>query len=115
MERALAVAKKIIYQKIKYWVLLSSSNFSKFCEIYPFTNENINGYIGKIVFSENDIILSILSSGDHAFNLITSGALNIDTFDINCLTEYYALGLKRALIIRYSYDEFMRISKKMLN
>ena len=39
--------------------------------------------------------------------------MNIDTFDTNCLTEYFALGLKRAMILKYSYNDFKKNMGKL--
>ena len=90
---------------------IRSSLFDKYGKVYPFTNENIGGCLKLVDFDKKTSALTVLSSGDHAFNLIKEGIINVDTFDINRLTEYYALGLKRAMIQRYSYEEFLNIVK----
>lgn len=80
--------------------------FSSCSKVYPFTNENIKEYI-DIVDTENaNNALTVMASGDHAINLISKGIMNIDTFDVNQLTEYYALGLKRAMFEKFSYSQF---------
>lgn len=81
--------------------------------VYPFTNESIKTYLGSLDFSDKKRALTVLSSGDHPFNLVSKGITDIDTFDINRLTEYYALGLKRAMIMKYSYQEFIDICSKL--
>ena len=92
----------------------TSASNDIFCEydcVYPFTNECIRNYIDLIDFDRSSNALSVLASGDHVFNLVAKGMTDIDTFDINRLTEYYALGLKRAMIMKYSYQEFLEIVK----
>ena len=79
--------------------------------IYPYSNENIKAYLTPKVCKEKSNGLAVLGGGDHAFNLITNGVKNVDTFDINRLTEYYVLGLKRAMILKYSYQEYMDIMR----
>ena len=87
--------------------------YSEYSQMHFWTNENINAYLNLVSFKNKDNALSVLSSGDHVFNLITKGILNIDTFDSNRLTEYYALGLKRAMIIKYNYHDFKMIMDKI--
>ncbi len=82
-------------------------NFGEYSKVYPFTNERINKQLGLVNLDITKRALTVLSSGDHAFNLAYKGVSDIDTFDINRLTEYYALGLKRTLILESSYKEFL--------
>lgn len=81
-----------------------------FCWLYPFTNENINGYYKYINFKDKDI-LTTTSSGDHALNSILLGAKNIDTFDINPLAKYYS-ELKIATIKTLSLEDFIKFLYK---
>lgn len=80
-------------------------------KVYFSTNENIQGYINYARINPFTKCLSVLASGDHAFNLAAKGAKDIDTFDINTLTEYFVLGFKRALILKYNYYEYMEVCK----
>ena len=82
---------------------------TSYSKVYLWTNENIDAYLNIVDISSKENALSVLASGDQTFNLITKGIMNIDTFDTNKLTEYFALGLKRALILKYSYKDFLRI------
>ena len=91
----------------------SFGEFVYYDKVYPFTNENIKAYLASFDFSDKKRALSVLSSGDHPFNLISKGITDVDTFDINRLTEYYALGLKRAMIMKYSYQEFIDICARL--
>ena len=81
--------------------------FSEFQKTYSWTNEFIPGYLDLVSFEDKNSALSVMASGDHTFNLITKGITDIDTFDTNRLTEYYALGFKRAMILKYDYDDFI--------
>lgn len=74
--------------------------------VYAFTNENIKAYLEGINGSS---ALSVCSSGDQYFNLIGQNFLDIDLIDINPLAEYYALGIKQALILGFSYEEYLKV------
>ena len=74
--------------------------------VYAFTNENIKAYLEGI---KGKSALSVCSSGDQYFNLIGQNFLDIDLIDINPLAEYYALGIKQALILGFSYEEYLKI------
>ena len=50
--------------------------------VYYWTNEDIANSL-KVAGCKVDSALTVLSSGDHPFNLATLGAKNIDTFDSN--------------------------------
>lgn len=76
-----------------------------FCWLYPFTNENINGYYSKIDFNDKSV-LSVTSSGDHIINAILKGAKEIDAFDINPLAKYY-VNLKIAAIKALNLEQFI--------
>ena len=87
--------------------------FSEWQKVYKETNENINGYMQQLDFKDKKKALSVLASGDHVFNLIYYDILNIDTFDTNRLTEYYALGLKRAALLAFTYEEYLLFNEKL--
>ena len=89
--------------------------FSKYSKGYLWTNENIKEYINKKYISEYNSALSVTGSGDHLFNLILNNVLNIDTFDTNTLTEYNVLGLKKALIEKFKYNDFLTICELIAN
>ncbi len=106
--------KKIIEYSLKYKVSpLYSKPFAKYSRAYYCTNENINAYLKLDNHHHIENALSVLASGDQTFSLITKGIFNIDTFDINKIAYYYALGLKRAMIIKYNYDEYILINDKL--
>lgn len=89
--------------------------FSKYQKVYISTNENIKYYLNLFDFSNKKRALSVLASGDHIFNLINKDIIDIDSFDTNLLSLYYVLGLRRAMIVKYNYKEYLNIYSKILN
>ena len=89
--------------------------FSKYQKVYASTNENINGYMKKLDFKDKTSTLAVMASGDHAFNTAFYGIKDIDTFDTNVLTQYYALGIKRSAILAFSYKEYLLFLNKILD
>lgn len=76
-----------------------------FGRIYPFTTENINGYIDLFPL-RNKSLLTVGSSGDQVLNAILKGCQDINVLDINPYTKYYYY-LKVAGIISLDYDDFL--------
>lgn len=93
----------------------SGKPFSTYQKVYFATNENIKDYIGKSNLEGKSTALSVMASGDHLFNLVEKGILNIDTFDTNALTEFYVFGIKYAMIMKYSYKEYLITLNKLLD
>ncbi|MBQ9834444.1 MAG: DUF3419 family protein [Bacilli bacterium] len=85
------------------------NSFETYSKVYSFTNENLAKLYPLMHFEKYNSALTVLSSGDHAFNLIYMGVDKVDTFDTNRLTEYYALGFKKTAIECLSYQEFMNM------
>lgn len=79
----------------------------RFDSIYPFTTENIAGYM-KNLNLENKKIITVCASGDHVINAIAKGCHDITAFDINPLTKYY-LDLKLSAIKSLSYETFLDV------
>lgn len=77
---------------------------TEFSRIYPFTTENVSGYIDYFDFN-NSSLLTIGSSGDQVLNAFYNGARDITLFDINEYAKYYVY-LKIAAIMSLSYKEF---------
>lgn len=77
----------------------------KFSSIYPFTTENIAGYMNKLDLT-NKKVITVTGSSDHIINAILKGCNDITTFDINPLTKYY-MDLKLSAIKELSYKEFL--------
>lgn len=79
----------------------------RFSSIYPFTTENISGYLKDLNLKDKKII-TVTGSSDHIINAILQGSMDITTFDINPLTKKY-MDLKLAAIKCLSLDEFLQV------
>lgn len=75
--------------------------------VYAFTNEALNQFMSNYDFNGKSILAS-LGSGDFALNAYLLGASKIENFDINQYT-YYFYQLKKALIMKYTYEEFCNL------
>lgn len=73
--------------------------------IYPFTTENISGYIDSFHLNDKKL-LTVGSSGDQAINAILNGCKDVTVLDVNKYVQYYYF-LKVAGILSLSYDEFL--------
>jgi len=73
-------------------------------DLYPFTTENISGYINNMNL-ENKSLLTLGSSLDQAYNALVLGASKIDVFDINVNVEDYH-NLKSNLILNTPRKDF---------
>lgn len=76
----------------------------RFDPIYPFTTENIAGYMKELSLKDKKVI-TVTGSSDHVLNAILQGATDITTFDINKKAELY-LYLKLAAIKQLPYSTF---------
>lgn len=76
----------------------------RFKKIYPFTTENISGYM-PIINPKNKRVLTVGSSGDQAINLSLSGCSDITILDICPFTKEYFY-LKSAAIQTLSKEEY---------
>ena len=116
MDESTLYAKEMIKNQVNQKKIMNVFEpFSKYSKGYLWTNENIKEYINKKYISEYNSALSVTGSGDHLFNLILHNVLNIDTFDTNTLTEYNVLGLKKALIEKFKYNDFLTICELIAN
>lgn len=79
----------------------------RFNSIYPFTTENISGYMSDLDLT-NKKVVTVTGSTDHIINAILKGAREIITFDVNPLTEKY-MDLKLSAITKLSYEDFLEI------
>ena len=75
-----------------------------FTSIYPFTTENIDGYIDNFDLKDKSL-LTVGSSGDQVLNAILKCSKDITVIDINPFVKYYYY-LKVAAIINLNYSEF---------
>ena len=112
---AIEEVKKLIKQNItSNSILEKSNNFEGYQYIYYQTNENITEYLDLVDITKKENALCVAGSGDQAFSLIYKGINNIDLFDVNKLTEYFILGLKKAMILKYNYTEYISTLNKLI-
>ena len=79
----------------------------RFNSIYPFTSENIAGYMKDLDLTSKKVI-TVTGSTDHILNAILQGATEITTFDINPLTKPY-MDLKISALKNLSYEDFIKL------
>lgn len=79
-------------------------NRPMFQKIYPFTTENISGYIPKFKL-KNQSLLTVGSSSDQVINASLSGCSDITVFDLCPYTKEYFY-LKKAAILEMSLEEY---------
>lgn len=93
-------------QYLKYDIDICEGKFVDkiFAEIYPFTTENIYGYLNQFDLS-NKSLLTLGSSCDQAINAIMHNCRDITVLDICPFTKFYFY-LKKAAILSLSYEEF---------
>lgn len=114
MDKTTEIVKTLISRQVDYnKIFYEGIPFSKYQKFYFCTNEYIKGYLQDIKNKER--ALSVLSSGDHLFNLIEKGIKNVDTFDTNLLTKYYVYGIRYAMFLKYSYNEYIKSLKKIID
>ena len=101
---------KQIRDRIKTGII--SYDFEEYAAFYSFSNEHINKKYSQIDFANYHTALTVLSSGDHAFNAIYKGIDVVDTFDVNRLTEYYAIGFKKRAIECLTFEQFCTLYSK---
>mgnify|MGYP004559146115 CR=1 FL=1 len=77
----------------------------RFNSIYPFTSENIAGYMKELDLTDKKVI-TVTGSTDHILNAVLQGATEITTFDINPLTKPY-MDLKISAVKNLSYEDFV--------
>lgn len=116
MNEAINATKKMIEAQVDAQkIMMMGIPFSEYQRVYKDTNENIDGYMNLMALEGKENALTVLASGDHAFNLAYHGISNIETFDTNRLTEYYSLGLKRAAILKYDYAGYLYFMRKIVD
>ena len=86
--------------------------YAEYARTFPFTNENLFELYHKLMKDRYHSALTVLSSGDHAFNLIYHDVMQIDTFDCNRITEYYSLGFKKTALEILDFEEFCDLFKQ---
>lgn len=104
LEEAIEESKKIM-------VSWNRREFRKYDACYGITNEYLRLILDEVFFKK-DRALTVLASGDQAFNLICKGVRNIDTFDINVLTYFY-FQLRVAMVKNLGFKEFAKVSSNI--
>lgn len=116
MIKSIIYAKKIIARQVRNKTYEQAvSNFTKYQKAFYWSNENIDYYLNMIDLGNCENALTVAGSGDHIFNLVANGITEVDSFDINFLTEYLALGLKKAMIVKYNYYDFLTMISNIAN
>lgn len=94
-------------QKLKWAIDLCEGKYvdRNFVRIYPFTTENISGYINNFDL-KNKSLLTLGSSGDQVLNSAMFKCKDISVLDICPFTKFYFY-LKKAAILTLTYDEFL--------
>jgi hypothetical protein len=81
-----------------------SKSISQYDRIYPFTTENLQGYMPLLALTGKSV-LTVGSSGDHIINAALLGARSITAFDINVLAALYS-ELKCIALQILEFDEY---------
>ena len=100
LEEALYTAK----ERCEGNIILDEASMNGFEEIYPFTTENIEGYIDYFDLQDKSL-LTVGSSGDQIINAAFKGAKDITLLDINPYAKYYYY-LKAAGILELNLTDF---------
>lgn len=77
----------------------------RFNRVYPFTTENIKGYMEDIDLTGKKVI-TVTGSGDQALNAILNGCRDITCFDINPNANPYMQD-KILRVLELDYEEFI--------
>ena len=100
LEEALYTAK----ERCEGNIIIDEASMNGFEEIYPFTTENIAGYIDYFDLQDKSL-LTVGSSGDQIINAALKGAKDVTLLDINPYAKYYYY-LKAAGILELNLTDF---------
>ena len=107
VDNALNGAKKLIDMQLSRGQIYNcGTSFSEYSKSFFWTNENVHDYLKLIDFNGKDNALSVSGSSDQVFSLLNNNIFDITAFDVNKLTEYI-FALKKAMICKYDYLEFL--------
>ncbi len=84
---------------------MERKNLDEYHYIYPFTTENVAGYINEFDL-ENKRLLTVGSSSDQVINASLKNTKDVTLIDINPYTKYYFY-LKVASLLSLNKDEFL--------
>ena len=93
--------------------------FSQKSRVYLFSNEPLKlMFTDTAFFNDTDLsnksIFSIIASGDFFFNSCLLGCENMTLVDINEYAHYY-FEIKKAMIKKYNYEEFIAMYRELDN
>ena len=100
LEETLYTAK----ERCKGNIIIDEASMNGFEEIYPFTTENIAGYIDYFDLQDKSL-LTVGSSGDQIMNAAFKGAKDVTLLDINPYAKYYYY-LKKAGMLELDFTKF---------
>lgn len=86
--------------------LKAGGRFSFLSPVYPFTTENIAGYLDKINLAGKSV-LTVAGSGDQAVNAFAAGAADVTCFDLNYLSRHM-MELKFVLLQALNFEDYKR-------
>lgn len=86
--------------------------FSEYDLVYLFTNEKIDYILNDTNLSGK--LLTVTASADQTLNAILMGAREVQMFDINKFTKYFA-ELKMSAIKNLSYEDFLKLYNMKLS
>lgn len=86
--------------------ILEKPGRPSFSRIYPFTTENITGYIDEFELRDKSL-LTVGSSGDQAINAILKGCEDITIVDI-CPFAQEFFALKKSALLTLTKEEYLR-------
>lgn len=93
--------------------VIEGKTYVRFIYIYPFTTENIKGYMSNLDLKDKSII-TVGSSADQVINSFLYGSKDITLFDINPFTKYY-FELKKAGILLLEFNSFYEFFSNNIN
>lgn len=98
-----------LYKRIADGDVPFGNDYCNYHMFYGNTNEHLANLLSPFTIPCDSRILTVLASGDQPFNFINKGITSIDTFDINKLTEYYALGFKKTALEVLNYEQYLKL------
>lgn len=102
----ITILKALVRSNYLYEYMDTFDVNNKFVSIYPFTTENIKGYLDLMDVKGKDV-LTVGASGDQTLNLLVRDVNSVDYFDMNPFTKMY-FDLKCAAIKILSVEEYLQ-------
>ena len=96
---------ELAHTQCSFGSIVDESTKEGYQYIYPFTNENINGYLNEFSLN-NKSLLTTGSSGDQVINASIMGVNNATIIDINPYFKYYYY-LKVAALLSLNKNQYL--------